>query len=112
LTYYRNDPSNWEPDYPFIFNIKDEEYQIFSYIRERFNVKVHAIDKRADQLCREWIGRVVYNSNYSEHEKIKNVFKYYQKYKKYDDKMRLRVIKNLTSEYGNKAVNTFKELLA
>jgi len=65
LNYYRNNPLSWKPVYPLILEIKDEEYQIFSYLKDRFNVRIHATEERAVELCREWVDRVIYNSEYT-----------------------------------------------
>lgn len=105
MNYYRNNPATWKPDYPQIFKIKLEEYQILSYIKSHFNVPTDAADRRASQLCREWVGRVIYNSNCSEYEKFKNVYKYYKLYNRFDNSMETRILKNLTIEYSRKIHN-------
>jgi len=53
---------------------------------------------------------VIYNSDYSEYEKLKNVYKYYKQYQNYDDTIASRVIKNLIVGYLQKAQNKFRSL--
>lgn len=108
LNYYRSNPNNWKPTYPLAYKIKDEEYQIFTYINHKFDVSFQDADKRADILCKEWVGRIIYNSQYSEYEKLKNVYKYYKRFKKYDHNLMKRVLKNLNTEYRRKLQKKFK----
>ncbi|GJM15344.1 MAG: hypothetical protein DHS20C13_06710 [Thermodesulfobacteriota bacterium] len=108
LNYYRNNPVAWNPQYPLIYDIKDEEYRIFTYIKNNFSVASKALNNRADQLCKQWLGRVIYNSDYSEYQKLMNVYKYYKQYQNYDDRIATRVIKNLVIEYFQKIQNKFR----
>lgn len=102
LNCYRNNPLTWKPSYPLVYTIKDEEYKIFRYLEENFAVSSSDLNKRLQQLCKEWVGRIVYNSEYSEYEKFKNVYKYYKHYSIYDGRLSTKVFKNLIVEYFNK----------
>ena len=65
---------------------------------ENFDVPSNNAEERANQLSAEWLGRIIYNSQYSEFEKITNVIKYYREYNDYDEYLDKRVLKNLPVE--------------